>query len=122
VKPAELPPATGPKDEGGRAPERRASGIRRKESLAVRPASSRGDNHASQPDAIESGAMTDYIPLTYMSRSTAIESGQVMRVRVPLSTFISLGVPINAQRAGELVNAEVVVGDDGVQRAIRLLR
>jgi len=122
VKPAELPPRRGPGMEAERTPERRASGMRRKERLAVRLASSRGDNHASEPDAMESGAMTDYIPLTYLDRATAIESGQVMRVRVPLSTFISLGVPINAQRAGELVNAEVVVGDDGVQRAIRLIR
>jgi hypothetical protein len=70
----------------------------------------------------DSEAMTGFIPLTYLTRSTAIESGQVMRVRVPLSTFISLGVPVNTQHADELVNAELVVGDDGVMRAVRLLR
>jgi hypothetical protein len=70
----------------------------------------------------DSEAMTGFIPLTYLTRSTAIESGQVMRVRVPLSAFISLGVPVNTQHADELVNAELVVGDDGVMRAVRLLR
>jgi len=66
--------------------------------------------------------MTDFIPLTYLTRSTAIESGQVMRVRVPLSTFIALGVPISTQHADEVVNAELVMGDDGVMRAVRLLK
>lgn len=66
--------------------------------------------------------MTDFIPLTYLTRSTAIESGQVMRVKMPVSTFIALGVPINNQHADELVNAELVVGDDGVMRAVRLLK
>jgi hypothetical protein len=92
--------------------------------LKLRLASSRAgaaveNAEQSKPD---SEAITDFIPLTYLTRSTAIESGQVMRVKVPVSTFIALGVPINNRHADELVNAELVIGDDGVMRAVRLLK
>jgi hypothetical protein len=98
--------------------------VRRAPSLKVRLASTQagGAIENAGQSKTDSEAMTDFIPLTYLTRSTAIESGQVMRVKVPASTFIALGVPINNQHADELVNAELVVGDDGVMRAVRLLR
>jgi hypothetical protein len=97
---------------------------RRAPSLKLRLASNQagGAIENAGNSKTDSEAMTDFIPLTYLTRSTAIESGQVMRVRVPVSTFIALGVPINNQHADELVNAELVVGDDGVMRAVRLLK
>ena len=71
----------------------------------------------------ETHALTDFILLTVMSAETAMDSGQVIRVKVPLSTFFALGVaPLGAEHADKLVNAEIVVGDDGVQRAIRLVK
>lgn len=60
--------------------------------------------------------VTEYIALSY---STAAESGQVVRVKVPRSMLVSLGVLANVERGKELINAEVVVGDDGAARAIR---
>jgi len=71
----------------------------------------------------ETHALTDFIPLTVLSAETAMDSGQVIRIKVPLSTFFALGVaPLGAEHADKLVNAEIVVGDDGVQRAIRLVK
>jgi hypothetical protein len=71
---------------------------------------------------LESEALSDFIPLTHLSSATAIESGQVIRVKVPLSAFIAFGLPVSPEHADQLVNAEVVVGDDGVERAVRLVR
>jgi hypothetical protein len=65
--------------------------------------------------------VTDYIPLTYLSDSTAIDSGMVVRVQVPRATLISMGLPMNVENSQELVKADVVVGDDGVARAIRFV-
>ena len=65
--------------------------------------------------------VTDYIPLTYMSNATALDSGLVVRVQEPRSTLISMGLPMNVESSKELVKADVVVGDDGVARAIRLV-
>jgi hypothetical protein len=65
--------------------------------------------------------VTDYIPLTYMNDSTAFDSGSVVRVQVPRSTLISMGLPMNVENSSALVKADVVVGDDGVARAIRFV-
>lgn len=65
--------------------------------------------------------VTDYIPLTYINDSTAFDSGSVVRVQVPRSTLVSMGLPMNADSSSALVKADVVVGDDGVARAIRFV-
>jgi len=61
---------------------------------------------------------TEFIALSYLP---ATDSGQVVRVKVPRSMLVSLGVTTNVGRPSELVNAEVIVGDDGATRAIRFL-
>src|SRR5262249_55693898 len=98
---------------------------KRQQKLA-RPARKATDDSAMtaalSPAWSDSYALTDFIPLTHLSSSTAIASGQVIRVKVPLSAFLSLGLLVSPEHADELVNAELVVGDDGVQRAIRLGR
>jgi len=62
---------------------------------------------------------TDFIALSYAANT---ESGQVVRVKVPSSMMVSLGVKTNVEKESELVNAEVVIGDDGLARAIRFIR
>ena len=89
--------------------------------------SGQGPDHWSPVTGIgrtgsESEALSDFIPLTHLSSATAIESGQVIRVKVPLSAFLAFGLPVSPEHADQLVNAEVVVGDDGVERAVRLVR
>ena len=64
----------------------------------------------------------EYLPLTYLSDATAMESGTVVRVELSRSALISLGVPVQPDRTDELLKADVVLGDDGVARAIRLVR
>ena len=64
---------------------------------------------------------TDYLPLSYASNLNPVESGQVVRVVLPRSALISFGLPMNAERAGETVKAEVLLGDDGQARAIRFV-
>ena len=46
---------------------------------------------------------------------------QIVRVEVPRSTLMMWGLPVNAERAGEMVQADVVIGEYGVARAIRIL-
>lgn len=62
---------------------------------------------------------TDFIALTYAGNS---DSGQIVRVKVPSSMMVSLGVQTSVEKETELVNAEVVIGDDGLARAIRFIR
>lgn len=64
----------------------------------------------------------DYLPLTYLADATAMESGTVVRVELSRSALISLGVPVEPTRTDETLKADVVLGDDGVARAIRLVQ
>jgi len=76
---------------------------------------SRTNGHAGE-------VATDFLPLTFTADAPALESGHVVRVKIPRSALVSFGLPMNLERAGELVKADVVIGDDGLARAIRFVQ
>jgi len=59
-----------------------------------------------------------FIPLPN-AESTAGEDLNMVRVEVPRSAMIALGYTVSAERAAELVEAEVILGPDGLARAVR---
>jgi hypothetical protein len=65
---------------------------------------------------------TDFLPISYGSNLSQLDDGQVVRVELPRSALQSFGLPVNAERAGERVKADVLLGHDGVARAIRFVR
>lgn len=72
---------------------------------------------------IEEGEVAaNYIPLTYSAHSGLPQDKLVVRVNVPRSTLISMGLPLNAERGNEMVKADLMVGVDGVPLAIRFVR
>ena len=76
-----------------------------------------------QPSDNRTGEIaTDFLPLTFTADSTAPESGHLVRVTIPRSALVAMGLPMNAERAGELVRADVFIGDDGLARAIRFIQ
>jgi hypothetical protein len=64
---------------------------------------------------------TDFIPLTSNAEISALESGQLVRVLLPRTAMASYGLPFNQERADVPVSAQVLIGQDGVARAIRFL-
>ena len=50
-----------------------------------------------------------------------VEGGQVLRVELPRSALLSFGLPMNPDRAGERVKADVLISSDGLPRAIRFV-
>ncbi len=62
---------------------------------------------------------TDFIALSYAGNP---DSGQIVRVKVPSSMMVTLGLVASVERPSNLVDAEVLVGDDGLTRAIRFIR
>ena len=62
---------------------------------------------------------TDFIALSYARNP---DSGQIVRVKVPSSMMVTLGLVANVEKPSNLVDAEVLVGDDGLTRAIRFIR
>ena len=73
----------------------------------------------NRPSAAET--VTDFIPLTAIADATAMRSGTIVRVEMPRASLIAMGLPLHAERAQETVKADIVVGDDGLARAIRLV-
>ena len=65
---------------------------------------------------------TEFFPLTYAANAKALQNGMLMRVEVPKTTLIAMGIQVNERHANELVKAEVMMGDDGVAYGIRLIQ
>ncbi|MGH9848427.1 MAG: hypothetical protein ACREBD_01085 [Blastocatellia bacterium] len=63
----------------------------------------------------------EFFPLTLVAQTEVEGAQQIVRVEVPRSTLLMWGLPVNAERAGEMVQADVVIGEYGVARAIRIL-
>jgi len=65
---------------------------------------------------------TDFMPIAYGSEYIPIESGQIIRVRMPRSALISYGLPASPDRFDEKVKADILVGNDGLAHAIRFVQ
>ncbi|HVF50977.1 MAG TPA: hypothetical protein VNA19_12865 [Pyrinomonadaceae bacterium] len=70
----------------------------------------------------EAEITTDFFPLAGASELTATDGGHVVRVELPRSALVSFGLPVNVERTGGRVKADVLLGDDGVARAVRFVR
>lgn len=79
--------------------------------LAVRPSAVAKKN--------EETVKSNFIALSYASSP---ESGQIVKVRVPSSMMVTLGLVASVEKPSRLVDAEVVVGDDGLTHSIRFIR
>ena len=80
----------------------------------------RGANDTVQ--ATETEIATDFFPLMNRESLTQLDGGQFVRVELPRSALMSFGLPMNMDRANERIKADVVVGNDGLARAIRFVR
>lgn len=76
------------------------------------------------PGTLDTGTeiATEFIPLVHGGDVAIPDGGHIMRVELPRSALVSFGLPMNMERAGEPVRADVVVGNDGLARAIRFVR
>jgi hypothetical protein len=64
---------------------------------------------------------SDFIALPYAPPLYADEGGQVVRVQLPRSAMRSVGLPVLEERAFERVPADVLLGQDGIARAVRFV-
>jgi hypothetical protein len=80
----------------------------------------RGGANAARAGAQE--VTTDFIPLAQGGNFGQSEAGHIVRVELPRSALTSFGLPFNAESAGGRVKADVLLGEDGIARAIRFVR
>jgi len=64
---------------------------------------------------------TDFIPLDGCAGRDCWEEAQLVRVQLPRSSLGYYGLPMDISRIGEQVPADVLMGMDGVPRAIRFV-
>lgn len=63
---------------------------------------------------------TDFIVLTYDGEVGS--DAQMVRVELPRSAMAGFGLPVNMDRADQRVKADVLMGADGLARAIRFVQ
>ena len=64
---------------------------------------------------------SEFIPLTYVADSAAT-GGHLIRIEVTPATLASLGFPMQPNNNKSWVKADVMLGDDGLARAIRFVQ
>jgi len=75
------------------------------------------DNAAA---AVTSGDdLADFTPLPGAT-ADATEQAAIMRVRMQRGSLGALGFPVNEQRAGDWIQVDLLVGNDGLPEAVRL--
>ena len=86
-----------------------------------RPAAVRTPAAASVPrPSGPEEAVTDFFPL--LDPAPPFERGEILRVNLPASVMRTVGLPVREDRLGDPVQADVLVGEEGLPRAIRFVR
>jgi hypothetical protein len=102
---------------GNEAPKRPAPKANKRNSVTRKPEAQLA-NHATSEIA------TDFMPLSGGDMNTVVlqDGGQIIRVRLRRSELLRFGFPVNMERYNENVKADVLVGVDGLARAIRFVQ
>jgi len=103
-----------PPTHRGIAPSISAANAGTRDAPAKREPNRAASSRASRPPA----ARTEFISWPGASELPAFESGHLMRVDLPASMALSLGLVRSADTA--VVQADVLIGQDGFARAVRL--
>jgi hypothetical protein len=89
---------------------------------ATRSPRRRGISHHARTTRVEeAGIATRFYPLVEDDELVSLESGQVIRVEVPASTLIQFDLLVTLESLTQPVQADLVIGQDGLARAIRFL-
>ena len=63
--------------------------------------------------------VTDFFPL--MDPAPPFERGRLLRVELPASALQMVGLPVREDRLADSVQADILVGEEGLPRAIRFV-
>jgi hypothetical protein len=76
---------------------------------------------AARPPALEAEA-AEFVAWPLAPPLSALERGDIVRVPVPAAMLPALGIAPVSVGPGETLEADVIVGQDGVPRAVRIVR
>ena len=84
---------------------------------------------AAEPSGVESAdvsastayAASDFVPVPYAGAITADDPGMIVRVQLTRASLAQLGYPVAEAPGEELISADVLVGEDGWPRGVKLI-
>jgi len=71
---------------------------------------------------VETEVSTEFLPVAQGDGWTPLDGGRLVRVGLPRSAMSAFGLPVDQGRAPERVQADVMLSDDGLLRAIRFVK
>lgn len=75
--------------------------------------------HASRPAAVVDRRDGGFIALPYSQSDVPVEQGVIVRVKLQPQDWSTFGLPAPARASA--MNADLLIGQDGVPRAVRLV-
>jgi hypothetical protein len=94
------------------------SGVERASNKASRQNQAQDNLSAALMNGDDGGEFT----LLPGSVPTDTEDAAIWRVRMQRGTLSALGFPVNEDRAGEWIQVDLLVGNDGLPQGVRLVR
>jgi hypothetical protein len=89
------------------------------DSRVYTPAPRRAGSKPIQPmPAVDEG---EFYPISYAGNE-ALAGGRIVRMDLPRAQAFAMGIRVPLENDSETVRADVIVGPDGVPRAVRLVR
>ncbi len=80
-----------------------------------------GNRQPSAPEASITEVATEFLPLPYYH--VPMNTGSTVRIQVPVTALVSFGLaPSDYPEKDGTVQADVLVGEDGLARAVRFVR
>jgi hypothetical protein len=70
----------------------------------------------------EAEVSTEFLPVAQGDGWTPLDGGRLVRVGLPRSAMSAFGLPVDQARTPERVQADVMLSDDGLLRAIRFVK
>ncbi len=111
ARPAQAPAPIPQQLVASRTPTKR---VRRARRFVERPA---------PPAAVASKeVVTPFFPLPFSDAALPLDEASVIRVDLPRSALELTGLPVEENRRNERIRADLVLGADGLARAIRFIR
>ena len=65
---------------------------------------------------------TEFFPINNSFSRDQLDRGQVIRVQLPRSALFTIGMPVDVNRLDESIKADLVMGEDGMARAVRFVQ
>jgi hypothetical protein len=79
-------------------------------------------NHPNVTESKAAEEVTEFLPLADGEDLTSLEAAQVVRVELPVSALMDLGLRVGPEISLGQVKADILLGHDGSARAIRFVR